>query len=1547
MKNLSMLIWSFMALLASSQAWSQETPQDMLTKAEVLAFYSGSTLHSQFECQQALDSVDAWLAMIPETETGVRARMERIRVELLTGQDNSSENMNGLFPAFGGMTGQRTDYHTLDDASEALAEDLVTKLMQMPSHGRKGFYKESGVYLIVTTNNGNLGMVNVILDLLSQESVAYALRPHELSGVVPCSIEDGTCLQQLDSASWEGLLDRYETDDMLLLTVQEKPFVTDEIMYEGLLVQRYNRGQGSLTFEHYLEGFKTDKIQSRSDAIWLLLAGLLLSFLVQTAVGILDYSEGQFLLVDDWKTSLHAQKNVFAIAVSTVVVYVAIEGLAQIAPGLNEWVYNPVAFLWLAAFAVVPPLAAVVATFVLMWKLKKDWSVNEMSNYSRMIQAAFLASYCWMVFWQFISHPAAPMVESLVFLGLASVFTISPSWVMGQALSQLLGGSSRKGQVALSAVVALVSWALICCSILYEFADNHKASEELHLAGFALAVGYLFVLPKIQSRLRKNDREDVDCEYGFDNPKSVVGAGLNWDLAYKALDAWANSDKESPVFVMKGVVGAGKTRFLTEWKNRLDSRQTTQEEHRITHVLVGDFAKSLDESVGEFEPFIGAIKSHESTKNWDSIFQDKSQLANTLSDTAAMSAELMGISLPESEVDETRGVSDVASTLLSRCEVERKKGISIVMVFDNYSWATSDEKSRRLLVELVQRLDRMPSHKRPLKFILTLEEAASTLSGNEQLLNELTESGENAVTTWPQLLGWNVGSSANIQSSIETWLDALSQDQQWFNDGGALRLSKKMRLHLSTKGKDVLGDGTEPVDPIKAPSPGDFLNYLQRLSKGEFVQIQGQFIELVKDPHNSRIPLVQGEIVENAKRFDALNDEAKKLLISAAHVGFKFDAELLAEIWKMDLLVVLSVLDHPSVEGVFVRDQSSEDNIYSFLNRDLHLRVKDGFEQEESSRVRQMMVEFQKRVLSHLYQKGSKYLMAVDLEVLNSTAVDCINYVDVDSIRKQTSKTLLVAAYRNILVGKLNAAEVYLQSWVKLVLVRHQVPMDLHEDGLVHSDLHWLSRILTHLNESDKSLELIFGEKLHNKDGVHVRNSMRTTLNRLHFNGHESGGAVYLALLEESRLVLRKMAREGNVYAEIQQEWEVWQDSLENRWPYEAADLIRERDFILACRGAGDTAELERIVVAIPEGGEHELKGKILRNLASREGYDKSRDFALQSLQHQVDMMHLRDPGELVNEGNMMNWVEELHETFGSRKHDEGNHYCHMLGALLTNFGQQSDMKLTLSEFMILSGMKQGMKSTRNRGYSAKAEALIAQGKFEAAQKVLEEYGAALLNEGMPSSEFKFLLRGLLVLGKSNGEDYSAYFNLKTKMYESLRILSTSLKSEVGELFGQAMGKDEALPLPNELNEELRQAEISDVSSPEHQTNMVTDLLNLLARIAISDGSLDESEVHDLGETALACCIHLGVTSPQMVIDELNAWLMDWRGQVEKDQDAFLRDNVRDFVETAKKIDAECSVGEKRQVLRLCNIVAMADGVLEENEKQLLELAEEHIVLNP
>ena len=268
-----------------------------------------------------------------------------------------------------------------------------------------------------------------------------------------------------------------------------------------------------------------------------------------------------------------------------------------------------------------------------------------------------------MGYWNFSSHPAPSLSHSILELGLASVFTISPAWVMGQVLHQVLGASARPARILLSSFIALFSWVLICWSMVFSFADEYAASDFLHIAGFVLAVIYLGVLPKIEMWLRSEDNQGETSSYELNNPKTIVTEGLNWSRAKSAPNSWMETADIS-VFVLQGVVGSGKSRFLREWMSET-SNHLDQSGHAHL-VLMGDFGQSHDQNVSDFEPFVEAIRSSSETKSeeWSRIFRDNSQMADTIAGSVFTAGELLGIPVPEQTVDENRGIADVVSSLI-------------------------------------------------------------------------------------------------------------------------------------------------------------------------------------------------------------------------------------------------------------------------------------------------------------------------------------------------------------------------------------------------------------------------------------------------------------------------------------------------------------------------------------------------------------------------------------------------------------------------------------------------------------------------------------------------------------------------------------------------------------------------------------------------------------------------------------------------------------------------------------------------------------------
>ena len=124
------------------------------------------------------------------------------------------------------------------------------------------------------------------------------------------------------------------------------------------------------------------------------------------------------------------------------------------------------------------------------------------------------------------------------------------------------------------------------------------------------------------------------------------------------------------------------------------------------------------------------------------------------------------------------------------------------------------------------------------------------------------------------------------------------------------------------------------------------------------------------------------------------------------------------------------------------------------------------------------------------------------------------------------------------------------------------------------------------------------------------------------------------------------------------------------------------------------------------------------------------------------------------------------------------------------------------------------------------------------------------------------------------------------------------------------------------------------------------NLLKLVSRIAIADGDLDEAEIHDLSETALACGAHLNLTVSAEVMEEMMGWLNVWKSNLEEDKEAFMAENTVEFERTIEEVNVQCSDGEKRQIVRLCQIVAASDGVVEESEQNLLDALKKGLILD-
>ena len=91
--------------------------------------------------------------------------------------------------------------------------------------------------------------------------------------------------------------------------------------------------------------------------------------------------------------------------------------------------------------------------------------------------------------------------------------------------------------------------------------------------------------------------------------------------------------------------------------------------------------------------------------------------------------------------------------------------------------------------------------------------------------------------------------------------------------------------------------------------------------------------------------------------YDLLNEDYKKIIESAAHVGVKFDASIIAYIWKRDLIQIINILEEIENVGL-INDESSLDNIYSFKNKNFHKWLRSNHKKENNNEYKQELLNF-------------------------------------------------------------------------------------------------------------------------------------------------------------------------------------------------------------------------------------------------------------------------------------------------------------------------------------------------------------------------------------------------------------------------------------------------------------------------------------------------------------------------------------------------------------------------------------------------------------
>ena len=438
----------------------------------------------------------------------------------------------------------------------------------------------------------------------------------------------------------------------------------------------------------------------------------------------------------------------------------------------------------------------------------------------------------------------------------------------------ILNGFLLISIVSFSPILAL--FVIACCSAaFYLFSRSNGFKEENDIA-------------KLSAGSRLND---VPYVTSLVNPdKSIYG-----EIQRLA------SDNELNVMLVSGHAGIGKTRSIQFVKKQFIAAGWDW--------YYGDCDETQNVETPSFEPFLEAFKELLEVDG----FSDRGEHINTV----VGSAVEIGASLLPSDPTVllkpyTRSSDErMTETCIEIIEKLEKRGKNLVFVMEDMHWI--DSESYALFKLFIQVINRNTFARSKITILLTIREDRFTSYRGPNitvLKNDLDK----------------LQSQSSNKFTINTILNSEDFKLQDFllqlnNREHGMRLNNATLLQLN----EIFNEAIEYIQV----TPLYILNTIENWIVADVLHFTNDGFKLTRQISIDDLPSELDADKYYNKILSNYEEKWIRLLESAAIIGDRFNAELLAKVWNYELLEVLGFLEI-AVKDKLLIDVSKEDNIFVF-----------------------------------------------------------------------------------------------------------------------------------------------------------------------------------------------------------------------------------------------------------------------------------------------------------------------------------------------------------------------------------------------------------------------------------------------------------------------------------------------------------------------------------------------------------------------------------------------------------------------------------------
>ena len=902
------------------------------------------------------------------------------------------------FPPYMGFADDPIEY-AYDDAINEL---LLTKEIDF----QKGPLGQSKIHSIIVRENCDDEMFEIANQIIIENTTHYIIPKHEIESIIGSDNANALINGNIDQSFLDTISEKLNVNKIGIFEMNDLDVINNKIWYVQSSFYAYSQDSG-FSQSIFTRGFNHDK---RDLSIINIILLLLESFIFISTLSFFDHYEKIIKIYNDKTSKSLKRKKFFELFVNKLILvftyfiiplifsFVLIYTVSNIIPGAEDDFREAGSRMWLISLTLGMSLFPTLLNLIMVNRLDLD-GFHTIKGYRLFFNTSLYTTYFPIFIFYIIKFNSIPRLEHFLLI----FVTFSISWLLSRSIYQISANSIHKNlktQAATGLIMAIISLLFLNIFILSDLTYLNL------LNGFGIAFTLAIAYELIDKRIKKINikKELISSEQSLIEEDIYIDKVLdpNTMIYQKIKDSM--DDDSLNVMILSAPMGIGKTVSLKQAANRFI-------ENPEWDYYYGDCDEVQDEGAISFEPFLEAFgKLLQIDK-----FSNRGDNIESMKDSTVAAAGIVGVNtdiVTDFERDQQKSMTETCIEIVDKLENVDKK---MVFVLEDLHWI--DPETYSFLKHFIEIINNNEFLRKSICIVLTLR------NGNNEeyrgvsylkLRKDLEDINENEDFKFDVEDLYNFKKCVNLKDFVK-----YLSDQEIIDD------EKRNSFRIQSYSLNLLNSLFNTKELENRNNEYSFLTplYVRKTIEG---WIEDETLKYSPDGYLLNRRLTEDDLPNNDEVdryyhsiFDTYEEKWQRLLESAAIIGNRFDAEILASVWGFELLDILSFLEKAVNDGL-LEDLSAEDNMYKFEDKRIVSAIKSYFKISKKEKGdKQIVIEYNKRYVA-LQDNIIESPDSFSVEELLKVARRLATLIASNKYKKQLQKLIIEISIRLITKREFN-----------------------------------------------------------------------------------------------------------------------------------------------------------------------------------------------------------------------------------------------------------------------------------------------------------------------------------------------------------------------------------------------------------------------------------------------------------------------------------------------------------------------------------------------